>query len=370
MRRTLIAAIAMSGCAAAIAQQAPDAGAWVVRGDRATVTVSGISLPIKAGSTSLVRTMEASQKGKGLDNVAQYQSADSAVQATVYIFYSTYADTALATWATDRAIRQRYGPDVTLVSDAVSAVAGVKDAATRRIYDKAMLTVGQPVVTAASFIRAGSWLVGLRVTGPADRRDEVESALDAFLSGAQFGKELPMRSMPLRIAPPCAPGPEKPAKYLSAKNAAGMAFFSSLIGGSMALADKDTDTIEKEPQPLAFPGNGASPLCVRGTIVSGEVRNDILQPANNDDGQIMLVPIDDAGGILAIEPALLGDGFVVKRYGIASTEVMGSFKTVPSVEQIGAILSGKDRKAATVQSRTVFTPDGNSRIEVNPDTLK
>ena len=370
MHRGFIVAIAMICCTQATAQQSPDAGAWVVRGDRATVTASGISMPAKAGSVSLVRTMEASQKGKSLDNVAQYHSADSAVQATVYVFYATYADTALATWATDRAIRQRYGADVTLASNTLITIAGVKDAATRRIYDKAALTPGQPVVTAASFVRAGSWLVGLRVTGPVDRRGEVENALDALLAGAQFGKDKPMPSMLLTIAPPCPPGPEKPAKYLSSKNSSGMALFASLVGGSVVLSDAKKDATEQKPQPPAFPGNGASPLCVRGTIVSGTLRNDVLQPARSEDGQIVLVPIDDAGGVFAVEPALLAEGFVVKRYGIAFTAVLGSFKTMPSLDQIGAILSGKDRKGATVRSRTVFTPDGNSTIEVNSDTLK
>lgn len=369
MKLHIIAALCLATPAAA--QQASDAGAWTVKNGYATVTTAAIGVPVRAGPLSLTNTAEASEKGKGLDNVAQFASEDSAVQGTVYVFFSSYADTALSTWATDRAVHQRYGPNVTLTDDRVVAVAGVPSAATRRIYEKAYLQPGAALVTAAGFVRAGSWLMGLRVTGPAARSAEVTAGIDALISGLRFdGEAKPMTAASPKLAAPCPVGAEKPAKYLSDKKTNAAVLFAGLLGGSFMIKNEGEEKIEEIEFPPAFPANGATAMCVRGTIVSGTTRNEVLQPANPDDGEVLLVPIDDAGGVLAVEPVLLGEGYVVKQYGIGFTSVMGSFKSLPSIDQIGAILTGRDAKGSMVRSTTVFTPDGNSTIQVNSAMFK
>ncbi|MEN2791731.1 hypothetical protein ABC974_19020 [Sphingomonas oligophenolica] len=360
----------------ASAQVSPDDGAWKVKGDFAMVTTGGIAVPVKAGSVSLSQTGEASQKGKGVDNIAQYESEDRKVFATIYIFYATYADTALATWATDRAIHERFGPNLILVSDTIVAAGGVPQAATRRLYDKAELEPGKPMVTAAGFVRAGRWMIAVRVSGPAGRRPEVEGAFDALLSGMRFdGKDRPMPAAPLKLAATCPASDEKPARFLGDKASGSNALFSSLTGGSITVKDVAKGTVTEQAPPLAFPHNGTSTLCIRGKIAAGGAQWDVLAPASADDGQIALVLLDDAGGTVAVEPLLLldkdmGKGFVVKRYGIGVVDVLGSFDKMPNLAQLGAIVSGTDRRGAMIRSSTVFTPDGKSTINIDPDMLK
>lgn len=371
MNRFLVAAMCVMPFGQAAAQQAPDAGAWSVKGDRATAISSGISVPTHPDKIGLIKTTEASHKGKGIDNVAQYESEDGKIFATVYIFYTSYADTALAAWATDRAIRSRFGPDVVLASENMVTIAGIPNSGIRHIYTKAVSSSGEQLVTTAGFVRAGSWLAALRVSGPADRQPEVERTLDALAAGVRFdGKDKPMTAAPLKLAAPCPVGPEKPAKYLDGKKAQAVAMLSALMGGSVASDDEEKDTTEVMPKPLAFPGNGTSALCMRGTIERGETRYDVLQPANAEERTVLLVPIDDAGSVLSVEPAPLTDGYIVKRYGIGFTDMLGSFKTLPSLVQLRAILTGKDKKGSIVRSSTVFTPDGNSTININSDMLK
>jgi hypothetical protein len=370
MFRKFLAVAFLAITVPAWAQVSPDEGAWRVKGDLATVTASGIGIPVQAGVVSLTKTGEASLKGRGVDNVAQYESEDGKVFATIYIFYATYADTALATWSTDRAIRERFGPNLVLVSDGVAAAGGVPQVATRRIYDKAELEPGKPLASAAGFVRAGSWMVALRVSGPAARRAEVEGAFDALLAGMRFdGKDKPMPATPFKLAGPCPAQDEKPARFLGDKVSNTNALFSSLMGGSIVLKDEAKGTVTEQAPLLAFPHNGTSAFCVRGKAGAGAL--DVLQPASPDDGQIALVLIDDAGGTLAVEPVVLaGKGFVVKHYGIGVVEVLGSFDRMPKLAQLGAIMSGSDSHGATVRSTTVFTPDGKSTIQINSSTLK
>jgi hypothetical protein len=123
-------------------------------------------------------------------------------------------------------------------------------------------------------------------------------------------------------------------------------------------------------QQLSFPANGASALCVRGTVDTGKRTIDVLQPAGTDAGQIALILLDDAGGTIAVEPALLDRGFVMKHYGIGLVEVLGSFDRIPSLAQLGAILGGKDPKGGRIRSTTIFTADGKTNIQIDTSILK
>ena len=89
MFRRFLAATLLAIAVPASAQVRPDEGAWHVKGDLATVAASGIGIPAQAGIVSLTKTGEASLKGKGVDNVAQYESEDRKVFATIYIFYAS-----------------------------------------------------------------------------------------------------------------------------------------------------------------------------------------------------------------------------------------------------------------------------------------
>ena len=143
------------------------------------------------------------------------------------------------------------------------------------------------------------------------------------------------------------------------------------MGGSVILDDRTKGTVTAARRPLAFPHNGTSALCVRGEINTGGQSYEVLQPASPDDSPIALVLLDDAGGMVSVEPMLLtGKGFVVKHYGIGFVDILGSFDRMPNLAQLGAIVGGSDVRGATIRSTTIFTPDGKSTIEINPKTLK
>ena len=56
------------------------ADAWEHKGD-ALVTTIGIAVPSKPGTLTLREASEFSHKGKGLDNIAQFATADRAIEA-------------------------------------------------------------------------------------------------------------------------------------------------------------------------------------------------------------------------------------------------------------------------------------------------
>lgn len=60
----------------------------------------------------------------------------------------------------------------------------------------------------------------------------------------------------------------------------------------------------------------------------------------------------------------------MKRYGIGTVDVLGSYDAMPTLAQIGDILSGADEQGGMIRSSTTFTPDGNSAININSNTLK
>jgi hypothetical protein len=350
------------------AQQSPDAGAWKLDGDHTILIPAKIALPASAGVLALTRTSESSQNGKGVDDVAQYESDDRQIFGTAFVFFASYADTALASIGTDRAIRQRYGPAVTLDKEGLVAVGGVADAAIRQLYEKGELEPGKPLTSVAGYIRAGRWIIVLRVSGPAARRADVEAGFDALVAGLRFdGKDKPLAAKLPTFAAPCPAADERAAKPMGkSKDSGANALIASLLGGAVTPEDENS----KEPAALAFPRNGASAMCVRGKVRAGDQMLDLLQPASPDDGTTLLVQLDDAGGVLAVEPLLIGGGYQVKHYGIGMVQVLGSFRTLPTAAQLGAILDGSDRVGSAIQSTTIFKPNGNSDIQIDMKALK
>lgn len=156
----LLAAVLL--CAAALPVEAQDVGgAWKVEDGRAHLRAAGISLPDRAATLTLVKTGEFSHKGEALDNVAQYHSSDRKIFATAYIYLATYADAALSSYATRKAILERF-TTARLESDTVVGFAGRADGAIRHIYTGAVAE-DQQTATVAAFARIGSWIVKVRL---------------------------------------------------------------------------------------------------------------------------------------------------------------------------------------------------------------
>lgn len=334
-------------------------GAWRVKGDRAALPAAKLALPARAGALALTQMDEASNKGQGLDNFAQFQSADGQVQGTAYVYRAILPDAALAAYATDRAIRARFGPSLTAESPASVPLAGQPGRALRHLYSTDKLATG------AAFVSVGPWLLKVRVSGPVARRAEVAGALDALLAGVRLDRDaFAMPVQPLSFDTPC-PAPAAEAKPLESDGMDAEALLGMLMGGkSMKKAVKSRPITN--PNQLPFPSSGYKRACVRGTIrvAGGGDALEFIQPAGVAEPDAMLAALNDAGGVLAIQRSQLEPGFTVRRYGIGQVDQLGKLDRLPGVAQLGGWLGQKDAPALVLRSRTVYKADGTSSLQL------
>lgn len=285
---------------------------WTTTADAVHAQAAGISLPQQAGLLNLTKTGEISDEGATPNSYAQYASTDNVVQATIFLYRPGFADTAIAALGTERALIDRFGPSTRKASQIVTAAGGRKNVALRTIYSGA--ADGQ-LVLAAAFVRSGEWILKLRVTATADRAADVEAGVDALLQGLAF---------------------DKPAEVQAAR--------------TVAVADCAVDTAPALPvADAAFPRNGADALCRRAIVKVGEASFDMLQPAQG--GNLVLVPTDDAGGLLRFDR--LADGsYMMTRYGTGAAAQPKRYDALPNAEQMAAIIGGSD--AASSRTATAL----------------
>lgn len=336
-------------------------GAWQVKGDRAEAPSAKLSLPIRVAGLTLTQTGEFSNKGKAIDNFAQFKSPDGKVFVTVYVYRTTYPDAALADHATDRAVRARFGEKVRRASETVIPLAGRADAAIRAVYEGGELN-GAPTVTAAAFARAGDWLVKLRASGPTARRAEVIAAFDAAIAGVGIAATVPVPGIkPLALGPACPAADAKDAKLVKSKESNADAILGGLLGNVAAA---------KPDRPPSFPGNGSVRACIRGIVGLGPNGVPLLQPADEATATRMVAALNDAGMILSVEPALLGRGYVIKTYVVGAVETRGTVDRMPTAGQLARWFASSDAEPLRVRSRTLTSSDGNTTVELNAKSLR
>lgn len=287
--------------------QAGETDNWTTTSDAVHAGPAGISLPQQAGSLTIVKTGEVSGNGSGADSYAQYISADNVVQATAFIYKPGFADTAIAALGTERALIERFGPATKRVSQTTVAAGGRNGVALRTIYSGA--AEGQ-LVLAAAFIRSGDWIVKLRVTATSDRLADVEAGLDSMLKNIRFDAPANVRAANLVKVDECAASP------------------------SAAPASADP----------SFPRDGADALCRRGVVTVGDASFEMLQPVGRDMAAALLVPTDDAGGLLRFDRTR--NGYRLTRYGAGANTSSVHYDRLPDAKQIAAIIGGKDAQPA------------------------
>ncbi|AUW59101.1 hypothetical protein C1T17_14370 [Sphingobium sp. SCG-1] len=307
MRLSLFA-LALCLAAPAVAQ-AEETDNWTTAADTVHARAAGISLPQQAGSLTIVKTGEVSDQGPGTDSYAQYISEDNVVQATVFIYKPGFADTAIAALGTERALIERFGPATQRISQNVTAAGGRDGVALRTIYSGA--AEGQ-LVLAAAFIRSGDFIVKLRVTATSDRLADVEAGLDGILKAMRFDTPDDLRAANLVKVADCA----------------------------SAAQSRPTLTTP------SFPRDGADALCRRGVVTVGDASFDMLQPAGRDAASALLVPTDDAGGLLRFDRIADGSGYRLTRYGAEAGGAPVQYKALPDAQQIAAIIGGKGANPA------------------------
>lgn len=359
MRNAWLALAVMLSAAPATAEEISTSDNWAVRDDRHVLVNSGISMPAKAGVVSLVKTEEFSNKGRGIDNVAQYASPDQAIAATVYVYFPSFPDAGLTAYRTSQIIMQRFGPETRLFSASLIDAGGEKAAAIRQLYENAD---GGTRATAAAFLRAGGWIVKLRVSGPMSRNTDIVATLDALIASLRFeDRAMPTPAHLLEVSECPIQNPRK-AKPLKDKDSADAALFGALAGPAVVAG------IEGGEAPPIQP---LTKVCVRERFSIGPSAFEVMQAT--DEGVAptsVFTVINDSGMILRASPRLLGTGHTLLIHQIGQTETLGSYDRIPSGEQLRDILSGTDSKGGAVRSRTEFDPDGSTRINVSSDQLK
>lgn len=315
----------MALLAASAARAAMPVDAWQVDGEQAKVAAAGIAVPMAASTLSLSKSgqIDNGDDQSGLDNYAQYLSEDGAIQATAYIYLPGYADAALADYMTDKAIADHFGPMTRRLAHEVTAAGGHKDTAIRAVYAGADGTL----TTAAAFVRAGNWMIKLRITGPSERAGEVTAGLDALLAGLQFDDMAKPSLASAKAIPACPIGDQGEAR--------------KIVSSSTAA------------NPNASPRNSLDALCIRGTVTAAEDRYDMLQSAKSEGGAAttVLIPLNDSGKVMRFDRANDISGYRMTIHDAGRTSVYQTYDRIPSARQIASIINeGANLQTASVQS--------------------
>jgi hypothetical protein len=362
-RRSALAAIGMT-IAIGIHCTSADAEAWSKTEASVSVPAAGISLPERAGSLSLRQTGEFSEGGKGIDNFAQYATPDGAIEGTAYVYLPPYSDAALTAFETGRVIKIRFGQDIALTSTSIVGSGRAADSVIRNIYDQN----SDGRTTTAAFLKAGDWIVKLRVSGPKSRRAEVIGGLDALIAGLTFTEgSKPARAADLQISE-CPAALAKSAHKQQLASAFGTSpdpLTESLLQGALSTyVTKNGDGKADRLETIAR--NGLKSVCVRDHLTIGTSDIPIIQPTGSGDTpEAVIALINDAGAMVEMHQQLLGKGYTVAYHEIGRTTAYGTFNRPLSTDQLRRLLTG-DKWEYPVVSVTTYEADGttNTNIEI------
>lgn len=370
MIRSLLMGLALVlGASQAIAQEAQprprpsysQADLWNRTGERITFSLADIGVPAEPGALRFLRSSEGNPQGQGLDNALLFASPDQAVFATVYIYAPALPDAALTAFMTDHVIRLTSGPELRLLGSGVVAAGGREGVAIR--FDYAGIRQ-ERLASSAAFIRAGRWIVKLRVSGPEARRAEVETAMNDLLQGLRFeGGSQPFATAPI-AAEACGAAPARPARPLPSTDEETM---SDAILSHTPL-DSARDGRGDAPATAAGPGWCRSGgYSVPGAAGPTPVLRDLSPGAGEDSWRRVLVAlVADNGTLFEVRERRLGNRtrYVLIHHQIGRTLVLGAYDAVPTDEQLAAIATGRDRDGGRGRAVIDYQASGDSNISV------
>lgn len=341
-------------------------GIWKDAGDRIDAAAAGISFPREIAGLHLTKTSEFTHQGEGLDSAAEYESRDKALWATIYVYLPAYGDPALAEYRTDKTIHQVYGANVTRVAEGVASLGGRSDAAIRTIYVGGEIKNSGALASGAAFAKVGRWIVKLRVSGPLARRADVEASLDAFLGAARLQeKTLSATVAPAQIVAPCPPAPSgAPMLFKNSKAVA------SVLGEAIVAASDNLGVDPKSKIAPPFPANGMTPICLRGDVTIGDQRFEVLQPAGDQQPNIIVVPLDDEGSVITVRKDLLTKAYTIGKGEIARFTVYGQIDRLPDNAELTRVLAGALPGLFKERAAVVLKQNGDSNIQISSDLTK
>lgn len=331
---------------------------WSSRGERLHFRHAGISLPARAGAVQFTETSEFSRKGEGLDTAVQYKAADGTVWATVYVYLPGVAHAGLAALATAEGIKAGSPTPVRAEPMRTAAAGGAPGVAIRSDYDG----YRGDRRSSAAFVKAGRWLIKLRVTGPEAKAGAVEATMTALLDGLRFeGEAKPAPAA--AIAPAPCPADARPDAMPIAETGTDITANALLLGiaDPAGQAPEGEDGAAQEGLASRF-GTG---WC-RDVADTGKARVTFLratgtgESANPGAETVLVVLYSDAGGMLEVVKRRGENAFVLLNHGIATREVLGMLDKVPSDAQIVRYMSGVQDDVLRTRATIKLAPNGDT----------
>jgi hypothetical protein len=357
MRGTILLGALLLGFAAPAAAADPPAPGpfWEVSEGRLSFRPAQLSVPRRAGGVEYFETTEFSHKGEGVDNAIKYRSADQKVFATLYVYYPSIAHTGVQAIATDQAIRgSARSPNIRSLGTGIASAAGMRGVAVTADYDHYL---GEHH-TKSAFIKAGRWMLKLRVTGPESRSAEVNAVMTALLDGLRFeGKVQPRPAVPI-VARDCAPADRPEAAPVAGGGEAATIAVSDAAGEP---AVKAAGGDQK-----ALPARIGRDWCRTKLQVQGQ-QMAVLQAAGKkrpgrglDADSALLVLFNDGGGVLEVVRLAKGGKYLLLHHEIAEVKVLESYDRLPSLAQIGGLFTNP----TGIRARIRLRPDGSPEIQL------
>lgn len=324
---------------------------WSRGGDRITFNLARISFPAELGEMRINRITEASRQGQGLDNAVLFTSPDDQVFATIYAYAPALADAGLTAHMTDHAIRIQSGDSLRMTGGGIVAAGGRDGVAIRADYTGFR---SARLASSAAFMRVGSWIIKLRVSGPGARRAEVEQAMTLLLRDMRFeGGAAPSPARPVTTGN-CARDAGQPARLAPADRAEAM---EDAIMGHRVGADVE--------------GRGATPWCPSSPLRLPNTTLPVLlstAEAGDEDSRrsVLIGLVADNGTMIEVVQRRFRDRtrFILMHHQIGRSTVLGSYASAPTNEQLADILSGVDRAGGQARALIDYEASGDSRVTV------
>lgn len=327
-----------------------------------------IGVPRTAGTLSLTELADFNNSG-GVDNIAQYRTADGQTFGTIYIYQTTLTDPAMAALATDHVIRSAYGDQTAPMNRELVPAGGQDNMALMIVYDGAFEGMRS---SAAAFMGAGVWTIKVRVTGPQADRDAIVANIRSLLSGMSFGEDAaPFAPRPLSVSQcPVAEFGEA-AELLNEPPTEGGISTSSvgalLVAGS--LISNRHETLEGLAESgFSLAGND---YCMMG---SRQIRRGlhILVLRHTDTETVpAIVLVGDAGLGLEVIPDLTSDtdesdsanvNIMLHRLGRA--EIYGPFDHAPTLDQFYSLMTEGMEWLGQSRGSVSISPSGDTQINI------
>jgi hypothetical protein len=352
--KILLAALSLGLAAPGTAADppAPDAF-WSVSGERLSFRPAQLSAPRRAAGADYFETTEFSHKGEGVDTAIKYRSADQKIFATLYVYYPSFSHSGVQAIATDQAIRSPRSPNIRSLAAGVASAAGKTGVAVTADYENYL---GENY-TKAAFVKAGRWMLKLRVTGPEARSAEVAAIMTALLAGLRFeGKSQPHPAAPLSTRE--CPATDRPDAAVAAGGGE---------AATIAMADAAGEPAVKAAggNRKAVPARMGRGWC-RTLLQVGDQKTAVLQSTGKSRGagaeSALLVLYSDSGGVLEVVRMPKERKYLLLHHDIAEVKVLESYDALPSLAQIGRLFSGGS--PTSIRARMRLNPNGSTAVEL------